>query len=166
MKWQHRALFDKRGVSAVEYALVLVLILAAVGVGYKALGKNGQRATRESDKAFSGETAEPVATASPSGKSSVAVKMSLDGAARARTAFVSSVKTKINDTTNDFDFSFKKLLRWFAIAIGALGAGVAFSVYKRGKAEATTAAAIDPDVTGPPPPGTGTDNSSPIKYTD
>ncbi|WP_394844327.1 hypothetical protein LZC95_45655 [Pendulispora brunnea] len=183
---RHRGLMDQRGASLTEYVLILAAVLCAVGVAYKLLGKKvGHQAAHESNTTFHGETAEPTASSSPengglpiAGKSSIASKASIDNGAvtRAR-ALATDVKTKVNEKIHEAanadleDFSLKKMARWLAIVIAALGLGVGYTVYRRGRAEATTAD-NDPDATGPqtvrPPTAVraAPPNAAPTKYTD
>ncbi|WP_394833849.1 hypothetical protein LVJ94_45825 [Pendulispora rubella] len=182
---RHRGLMDQRGASLTEYVLILAAVLCAVGVAYKLLGKKvGHQAAHESNTTFHSETAEPNAPENgglPSaGKSSIASKASLENGAvtRAR-ALATDVKAKVNEKIQEAsnadleDFSMKKMARWLAIVIAALGLGVGYSVYRRGRADATTAD-NDPDATGPHPPQPArtsavrarTPSAAPTKYTD
>jgi len=158
MQWR-RGLLDQRGASLTEYVLIGFLVLCAVGVAYKALGsKMAGHAVTDSRKTLMGENAEPshggggVYSGDSSGKSTVAMKVTVsNGAAKAK-ELASNVGSKVSEEAAQidlFDFSFKKMARWLAIAIAALGVGVGFSVYRRGRAEMITAEALDPDSTGP-----------------
>ena len=192
---RHRGLMDQRGASLTEYVLILAAVLCVVGVAYKLLGKKvSHQAAHESNTTFHGETAEPTASSNGenegqpiAGKSGIAAKSSLDNggatsSSRAR-ALATDVKTKVSESlqeasTADLEnFSVKKMARWLAIVIAALGLGVGYVVYRRGRAEATTD--DDPDATGPQQarqaravrpsagrPHGATPSAAPTKYTD
>ena len=185
-KWR-RGLFDQRGASLTEYVLVAFLLLMVGAVAFKALGNKGKEAVNESHKTFSGDSTEPTNHAIGSmgngshDKSGVAMKVSITNGASNAKAFASDVGHKVADEASqvELEFSFKKLARWLAIAIAALGIGVAFSVYKRGRAEVATAESEAPDVTGPAPNSMGPQSmprigpnsvggpsKPPMKYTD
>ncbi len=186
-KWR-RGLLDQRGASLTEYVLIGFLLLMVAGVAFKALGSKGKEAVNESHKTFSGDSAEPAGhTVGSIGngshdKAGVAMKVSITNGASNAKAFASDVGHKVADEASqvELEFSFKKLARWLAVAIAALGVGVGFSVYKRGRAEMATAESESPDVTGPAPNSMGPQSmgaprigpssmsgpSAPTKYTD
>ena len=135
---KRRALLDQRGATLLEYVLIGVVVLVVVAAGYKALGKKtAHQAADDSNLAFTDEGAESARSGSGTsgrGKSSIAMKMSVGHSQGA-----SFVEDSTSRDASDVGFSFKKVVRWFAIAILALGMGVGYSVFKRARAEAVTA---------------------------
>ncbi|WP_394824029.1 hypothetical protein [Pendulispora albinea] len=110
-------------------------------MGFKLLGKNTAHQGEEANQAFTGPTRVPDdRKPSVASKSSIASKATVGGNVTVGGGRPRSVASRITDTSaDDPEFSFKKLARWFAIVLVAMGVGVGFTVFKRARAEVAAA---------------------------